>query len=534
MLGYHERTKHTPESVRTGPRGLDWEIEPAKFKVYPSLEAIALPSFEATGVPAHRAVALSAGPAPAESVAAPISPGAPATAETLSALLFFAAGVHRVVRRSFGDFAFRTYAAAGALYPDEVYLVTAALPGLGAGLYHYQPLEHSLRRVRGGDVRGNLAAAARRESLKLAPAALVITGIPWRTAWKYRARGYRHLFWDCGMLLANLLASAAARHVRAEVVIDFLDAEVNALLGLDAEREFGLALVPLGEGSPVPGPMALSPLTLDVRPLSTRELAYPDIESAHSSSSRRSLEEIWAGGDQTPLPPPRPPAHRRPSPLPDEGSLADDGGRVFETEMAPPDRLSSDGIEKVIIRRGSTRKLARLPMPAGELAAILDRALAGFPSDLSQGPLSALVAANALTGLAPGAYRYLGGGRFRQVTAGDMRGRAGYLCLEQQLGADAAAVVFLMARLPDYVQRLGGRGYRAAQLHAGVAAGRMYLGAYSQCLGASGITFYDDEVANLFGEQGWSPMLAVVVGPEGARRSIIRCRERRAQELLGG
>jgi hypothetical protein len=37
---------------------------------------------------------------------------------------------------------------------------------------------------------------------------LALTGIPWRTAWKYTERGYRHLFWDSGMILANVLALA--------------------------------------------------------------------------------------------------------------------------------------------------------------------------------------------------------------------------------------------------------------------------------------------------------------------------------------
>ena len=30
----------------------------------------------------------------------------------------------------------------------------------------------------------------------------------WRNSWKYRARAYRHSFWDAGTILANLLAAA--------------------------------------------------------------------------------------------------------------------------------------------------------------------------------------------------------------------------------------------------------------------------------------------------------------------------------------
>jgi hypothetical protein len=63
-----------------------------------------------------------------------------------------------------------------------------------------------------------------------------------------------------------------------------------------------------------------------------------------------------------------------------------------------------------------------------------------------------------------------------------------------------------------------------------VVAGRIYLGAYAQCLGASGITFYDDEARRFFRTE-LEPMLAVVTGPEGARPSIIRCRRDRTRRV---
>lgn len=498
LRAYHERTKHSYSSVRRGSGGLDWANEPAKFKTYRGLEPIALPTFPGTGVPAREAIARSAS----------LRGDRALDLESLSALLFFAAGVHRVVQ---SRFAFRTYACAGALYPNEVYVASGDLSGLSAGVYHYHPLEHALRRLRDSDARGALAEAAGRGSLAEAPAVLAFTGIPWRTAWKYRTRGYRHLWWDAGMMLANLLAVAASRELRAEVVLGFADDEVDRTLGLDGVREFSLALVPLGEGSaasPV-GPLPL--LELGVEPLSPRELRDPEIEAAHRASSLASPEEVRTWRAAT-----------------GERSAADEAGGVEEVPPLPDERLSSDPIEEVILRRGSTRRLARSPMPAGELASVLDRALAGFPADVPGGPLDAFVVANAVTGLQPGAYRYLGAGGFESRRRGESRAKAGYLCLEQQLGADAAAVVFLMAGHEAYLQTWGGRGYRAAQLQAAVAAGRMCLGAYAQCLGASGITFYDDEATEFFGASGRSPMLAVVLGPEGARRSIIRCREKRA------
>src|SRR5262249_19681877 len=106
---------------------------------------------------------------------------------------------------------------------------------------------------------------------------------------------------------------------------------------------------------------------------------------------------------------------------------------------------------------------------------------------------------HAVEGLDPGTYVY-----HRDLEAveclkkGDFRAQAGYLGLEQELPADAAADIFFLADLRPILERFGNRGYRAVQLEAGILGGRLYLGAYAQHLGATGLTFYDDEVTRFF------------------------------------
>ena len=56
--------------------------------------------------------------------------------------------------------AYRTAPSAGALYPLEVYVVAGNVDGLHTGIYMYRPQEHELEKVAGGDVRGELCAAA--------------------------------------------------------------------------------------------------------------------------------------------------------------------------------------------------------------------------------------------------------------------------------------------------------------------------------------------------------------------------------------
>lgn len=489
VLAYHERTKHSYRSVRTGGHALDWANEPSKLKRYGGGEPIRLPEWRATGLSAHEAIERSARGEGRGAV----------SLEDLSHLLFHAAGVSRTVRGPMGSFHFRTYASAGALYPNEVYVAAGDVRGLEPGLYHYGPADHDLRRVRDGDVRGALGLTGEGPGA----AAVVVTGIPWRTAWKYTTRGFRHLYWDAGMILANLLAAAGALAVRARLVLGFADDQLDHALGVDGTTEFGLCVVSLGQGT-APEAADLPALRHDVAPVSPRPRRDPAIEEARTAVALREEEDVKRFREGRP-------EQRRQAERQGTGSA----GRGF----------SSDAFEEVVRRRGSSRRLAPTGVPAEEFADILARAAVGLPADWHAGLAQALVIANRLDGAAPGAYVANGG--LRPLREGDFRQDAAYLCLEQRLGADAAATAFLVADLEPIVAALGGRGYAAAQLEAGIMAGRIYVGAYARCLGASGITFYDDEVRSFFDTEA-EPLMAMVVGQEGHRRSIRRCRERLA------
>jgi hypothetical protein len=168
--------------------------------------------------------------------------------------------------------------------------------------------------------------------------------------------------------------------------------------------------------------------------------------------------------------------------------------------------------DEVFRRRGSIRDFSPDPIAREELAAILADAMGPIPLDVAPSNELRLIA-NAVDGLEPGAYRFQPPDGFELLRAGDFRRQAGYLVLEQYLGSLAAAVMFAMADLNAVLQRHGNRGYRAAQLEAGVRVGRIYLGAFARGLGATASTFYDDDVtAFLAPEEGLSPMLCAVVG----------------------
>jgi hypothetical protein len=168
--------------------------------------------------------------------------------------------------------------------------------------------------------------------------------------------------------------------------------------------------------------------------------------------------------------------------------------------------------DEVFRRRGSIRDFAPDPISRDDLTAILARAMGPIPLDVSPWIEFRLIV-NAVDGLAPGAYRFDPPDGFELLRAGDFRRQAGYLVLEQLLGALAAATTFAMADLDAVLERHGNRGYRAVQLEAGIRVGRVYLGAFARRLGATASTFYDDDVSALLApEERLSPMLSVAVG----------------------
>lgn len=186
--------------------------------------------------------------------------------------------------------------------------------------------------------------------------------------------------------------------------------------------------------------------------------------------------------------------------------------------LKPLARPAAEPIERVILRRGSTRRFRRDPITLDQLSLILTDASQHLTCDFrpADQPRNAMyVIVNAVDGLQPGAYFFDQASQaLVLLKAGAFRAEAAYLCLEQVLLGQAAVVTFLMADLDVATRALGPRGYRAALLEAGILGGRLYLGAYGLKLGATGSTFYDEEVTGFFSPhaQGKSPMLAVGIG----------------------
>jgi len=382
---------------------------------------------------------------------------------------------------------FRAAACTGALFHIELYVVCGDLPDLEAGVYHYGAHDNALRQLRRGDFRRVLADASGAEpSVVAAPVVFVLTSTWWRNAWKYESRAYRHAFWDAGTILANFLSVASAHSLPTRLILGFADASVERLLDIHPSVEGAIALVAVGSSASPPGEVSDFPLlNLPTRALSAHQIEYPLIAEAHAASSLPSGEAaaIWRSNFPSPL------------------------------DVKPPP--IGEPVESVILRRGSSRRFTRQPVGFDTLTDLLRVATSPFACDAHL-PTDVYVIVNAVDGLASGRYVLdRDSDTLTLLADGDFRSEAAYLDLGQPLAGDAAINVYWLVNLDS----LDARGYRAAQLSAAIEGGRLYLAAYALGMGATGLTFFDDDVTAFFSPHaaGKSVMFLTAVGVAAKR-----------------
>ena len=390
---YHDQTKHSYSSIRTSPHYLDWSNQPAPFKIYPSIDPIALPvEFALTGVRALDAVASpgrrglrcrQANPRHSLQACSFTRPASPKRRSI------------QAVRFTFG----RRRARARFIRPRSTSCVARSM---------------GLRRESTTSTRVTfLATVARGRSSWCvdsrnwvgtlggsAPVVLVYSAISFEAPGSTATARIVIIIWDNGMILANALAMAAAHKLPAEVVLGFVESEVNRLIGIDGGGELALSLLTLGHSKEAPPASRSSDdlrlLNPEVIPVSPAPVDYASIREMHDASS---LADENEGGSW------RMKAFATPA-----------SGKEFfhsEAKLTPlsplGDELAEASIEAVIERRGSTRRFARKPISFAHLSTMLDRSTRGMPIDcLDQGEqindLYLLV--NRVEGLEPGAYFY--------------------------------------------------------------------------------------------------------------------------------
>ncbi len=372
----------------------------------------------------------------------------------LSRLLHLCAGVVRTAERPYGQHLFRAAGSAGGRFPLEVYLAVPAGHRVPDGVYWYHPLDHLLVRI-GPPPAGETPA-------------VVVTGVPWRTGWRYRERGYRHLHWDAGTMLAQLLAAADSAGIPSGLYSGFPDEVVAALVGADGIHELPVAVVTLGNGQPaleMTGPA-------EVGAVDRAPVEFPLVTAAQRAGRRDELGSPW------------------------------DRGAPLEVPVA-----SGPPVERVVLARGSQRRMdPTRGLPEGLFRTSLQVALRGVR-------MPHRVAVHDVGGVGPGLYRWPD--LSQPARAGEMREDLYRVCMDQGLASDAAFVIIAAAD----IAAVNDHEYRDLHLAAGLVEGRIHLAAYALGASASGMTFVDGMVPGLLQESLDGVLFTCVGVPEYPSRA---------------
>lgn len=484
---YHERTKYDPKTIHIKSKPLNWSEQPVPYKEY-KIGTIA-------DLKPHWRSQFDTD----ADLSDPISQWW----QRLSRLLLCSYGLTGKVQTISGDHHLRASPSAGGLYPAEVYLVSRGLPQLPAGLYNYQAYNHTLLRFWETDTWTKLQTACFwHPILEQTQMALVVTAVFQRSAWRYQDRAYRRICLDIGHLLGNVELACAVNDYRPHLIGTFMDEVVSQLLYLDPDQEGAIAVVPLADLLDIKQNLPLAK-TITSFASQTNIPAIPDGK----------LLAYFHRVTQIPFDAAMTINWKVPSV---ETKRADKYNFPFclkiSTATEPVDwgdRLID--LQTTLIKRRSTRAYSGEAITLDELKALLDftyqpqhyqeQGLDTSPDYFSLHLVETFLVVSSVQGLEEGCYYYAPSAQeLRQIRFKNFRQELHFLCLGQELGRDAAAVLFHTADLKLAVRDYGDRVYRYLHMDAGHLGQRLNLAAIHLGLGVSGIGgFFDDQVNEVLG-----------------------------------
>lgn len=487
---YHDRTKYTPAAIAAQNRQLDWANQPSPFKEYKFGRTISLKPF----LSGTEGADLSA-----------IGDSSEAAVEfwgRLSRFLLNSYGITATITPLSGESVYlRAAPSAGGLYPAELYLISRGTPELPAGLYHYDARSHALLRFWDSHVWTELqTACCWHPALIQTQLVVVTTAVYGRTVWRYQARAYRRICLDIGHLWGNIELAGTLTDFRVHLIGGFQDELLERLLYLDGAQEGVLAIAAMTDILKVEQNLSRFQTTL----ASPIERRYGQVEAVDLLPTMVQATAIATDTTYSKSGITAPPSPVGKFKLP-----------VALDVALPPERLDwgadQQDLERTILQRRSTRRYTGLEISLEQLSSILgfayhpeiylEQTFDPAPDYFDLSLVETFVVAPGVTGLDEGCYYYaVSENVLRQVRFKTQRSGLHQLCLGQDLGRDAAAIVIQSANLETAIARHGDRAYRYLHMDAGHLSQRLNLAAIRLGLGVSGIAgFYDDQVNEMLG-----------------------------------
>jgi SagB-type dehydrogenase family enzyme len=375
---------------------------------------------------------------------------------------------------------------------------------LQPGLFHYDIQDFALQQLRGEDAIPLIAAALSIPRSESGWASFILSGIFFRSAWKYSKRAFRYVLLDTGHLLENLVSSLAYVGVTCSVRYDFDDRRLCSLIGLDRQKEAGFAIVDIHLGKTLSGieqtGSAVEPVRLDAglvgaSRVSSREETYDAIEGIyHTSSELRKQSKPTDKVSLVTLPEPR------------------EWYPVRHQHNKPP----GADYAGVVQGRRSRRNFVREPIWVGSFMHLLSLVGTTPRSDIGAEdcvtPVTTGFIVGHVEGFDRGYYQFSNEGRaYGLLKSGSYVEKLAGICLDQLWLANAGALFLFMTNLRALDEACGARGYRYTMMDAGILGQRLYLGSTALGLGCCGIgAFYDHEARELLSLNDNSYLLYLV------------------------
>lgn len=513
---YHEQTKHHPDRYARGPGHLDWANQPAPFREYIGAPTLDLPLAGQDDSPLF-----------VELMAGRDSPVRPLNLATLGRFLESSLGLAAWKQAGETRWALRVNPSSGNLHPTEAYLLLPPLEGRTdlAGVHHYLSRDHRLEQ------------RARTTSPAFVPAGgfwVALTTIAWREAWKYGERAFRYCQHDLGHALAALRVAAQALGWSMRLVRNWSEPALARLLGLDRADEFvadepehpeALAWVSV-DGSHPPHALPDPPTAWCGRAnqLSRTQVRWPIIDEVMTASSWlepgtvSEAQPLDAGDTHAPLP--------------------------WGDPQPPPTELTTDRLVRQ--RRSAVAFDGRTPLSLETFLALLDLTLprpTRPPFDLGLGAarVHLMLFVHRVEGLEPGLYAWVrnladlpalraalhAGFEWRPVGpaaerwplyrlhAADTQDFARMVSCHQDIAADGAFSLGMLAAFDPVLDRHGPAVYRHLFWETGLIGQMFYLGAEAAGVRGTGIgCFFDDLMHRALGlaDRRWQSLYHFTVG----------------------
>ncbi len=492
---YHDRTSHIRHRIT--PHSLDFSRYPVPFKTYEYPARI--PLNQGGGFRGDRSgnqdltdLNVSVG----QVMAGEVPDQEKMDLETVSRILALSYGV-TLADRARGVL-FRSVPSAGGLYPCQVYLSAQQVDDVETGLYYCDTVQGFLGRINARPLDQETIGPDRDP----AGACLVITGIFYHSAWKYRERAFRYLLLDAGHLAEAVLQAARAAGVCARLCYDFNDQGLVEGLNLDDSLEVPLACIFLGPETALDKKDDAKPFQpAESGPEQVTPVVYDILKTAYQAgipiAQPRAVEqdpEVFT---------------QKPDPM---------------LSVPEPGQFETMSFLHAVTRRRSRRNFSSRNLPESVWSAffyrVFTRMFTGPAPDETGAAADRFVTVAMISqhmeGLSPGLYSFSrDGAALACRQTGDLADDLARVCLDQAWIGRAAMNFLFAADLTAVEAALGARGYRYVMMHAGRIGQRLYIAAQELGLGCCGIgAMYDKEAAALLGLSPGSVLLyAVSAGP---------------------